>query len=58
MTRSRATRWLAWLGLPLLALGLLVSLPLAILSNGNPGMLDALVRNSGLDRVLDAVISV
>ena len=31
---------------------------LAILSNGSPGMLDALVRNSGLDRVLDAVISV
>ena len=31
---------------------------LAILSNGSPDMLDALVRNSGLDRVLDAVISV
>jgi 2-haloacid dehalogenase len=31
---------------------------LAILSNGSPGMLDALVRNSGLDRVLDATISV
>ena len=31
---------------------------LAILSNGSPGMLDALVRNSGLDRLLDAVISV
>jgi 2-haloacid dehalogenase len=31
---------------------------LAILSNGSPGMLEALVRNSGLDRVLDAVISV
>ncbi len=31
---------------------------LAILSNGSPAMLDALVRNSGLDRVLDAVISV
>jgi 2-haloacid dehalogenase len=31
---------------------------LAILSNGSPGMLDALVRNSGLDTVLDAVISV
>jgi 2-haloacid dehalogenase len=31
---------------------------LAILSNGSPDMLNALVRNSGLDRVLDAVISV
>jgi 2-haloacid dehalogenase len=31
---------------------------LAILSNGSPGMLSALVRNSGLDRVLDATISV
>jgi 2-haloacid dehalogenase len=31
---------------------------LAILSNGSTAMLDALVRNSGLDRVLDAVISV
>jgi 2-haloacid dehalogenase len=31
---------------------------LAILSNGSPAMLDALVRNSGLDRVLDATISV
>ena len=31
---------------------------LAILSNGSPGMLDALVKNSGLDRVLDATISV
>ncbi len=31
---------------------------LAILSNGSPAMLDALVRNSGLDRVLDAVISI
>jgi 2-haloacid dehalogenase len=31
---------------------------LAILSNGSPDMLDALVRNSGLDRSLDAVISV
>jgi len=31
---------------------------LAILSNGSPDMLDALVRNSGLDRVLDAAISV
>jgi 2-haloacid dehalogenase len=31
---------------------------LAILSNGSPDMLEALVRNSGLDRVLDAVISV
>ena len=31
---------------------------LAILSNGSSGMLDALVRNSGLDRVLDATISI
>jgi 2-haloacid dehalogenase len=31
---------------------------LAILSNGSPGMLNALVRSSGLDRVLDATISV
>ena len=28
---------------------------LAILSNGSPDMLDALVRNSGLDRVLASV---
>lgn len=31
---------------------------LAILSNGSPDMLGALVRNSGLDRLLDATISV
>ena len=31
---------------------------LAILSNGSPAMLEALVANSGLDRVLDATISV
>jgi 2-haloacid dehalogenase len=31
---------------------------LAILSNGSPAMLDALVRNSGLDRVLNATISI
>jgi 2-haloacid dehalogenase len=31
---------------------------LAILSNGSPDMLDALVRNSGLDHVLDATLSV
>jgi 2-haloacid dehalogenase len=31
---------------------------LAILSNGSPGMLNALVKNSGLDRLLDATISV
>lgn len=31
---------------------------LAILSNGSPAMLAALVRNSGLDRYLDAVVSV
>ncbi|MBR1250340.1 haloacid dehalogenase type II [Bradyrhizobium sp. AUGA SZCCT0169] len=31
---------------------------LAILSNGSPDMLGALVKNSGLDRVLDATISI
>jgi 2-haloacid dehalogenase len=31
---------------------------LAILSNGSTGMLHTLVRNSGLDRVLDATISI
>ena len=31
---------------------------LAILSNGSPGMLNALVKNSGLDGVLDATISI
>jgi len=31
---------------------------LAILSNGSPAMLDALVRNSRLDRILDATISI
>lgn len=31
---------------------------LAILSNGSPAMLNALVKNSGLDRVLDATISI
>src|ERR1700694_2061263 len=31
---------------------------LAILSNGSMGMLNTLVRNSGLDRVLDATISI
>jgi 2-haloacid dehalogenase len=31
---------------------------LAILSNGSTGMLNALVANSGLDRVLDATISI
>jgi 2-haloacid dehalogenase len=31
---------------------------LAILSNGSSAMLDTLVRNSGLDRILDATISV
>src|SRR6202034_841885 len=31
---------------------------LAILSNGSTGMLNALVHNSGLDRVLDAIISI
>ena len=40
------------------ALGQLARFRLAILSNGSPTMLDALVRNSGLDRYLQAVISV
>lgn len=31
---------------------------LAILSNGSTGMLNALVRNTGLDKILDATISV
>jgi 2-haloacid dehalogenase len=31
---------------------------LAILSNGSPDMLNALVKNSGLERVLDATISI
>lgn len=31
---------------------------LAILSNGSPAMLNAVVRNAGLDHLLDAVISV
>src|SRR5260370_17401563 len=31
---------------------------LAILSNGSPGMLNALVKNSALESVLDATISV
>lgn len=40
------------------ALEALTDRKLAILSNGSPDMLDALVRNTGLDRVLDATISV
>jgi 2-haloacid dehalogenase len=42
----------------LTALGAMRDRKLAILSNGSPAMLDALARNSGLERVLDAVISV
>ncbi len=42
----------------LAALGAMKDKKLAILSNGSPDMLEALVKNSGLDRVLDAVISV
>ena len=42
----------------LTALGAMQGRKLAILSNGSSGMLNALVRNSGLDRVLDATISV
>ncbi|WJR79521.1 haloacid dehalogenase type II [Bradyrhizobium sp. NP1] len=40
------------------ALAALKGHKLAILSNGSPDMLDALVKNSGLDAVLDATISV
>ena len=40
------------------ALAALTGRRLAILSNGSPGMLEALVRNSGLDRWIEAVISV
>ncbi len=42
----------------LAALAALRGRKLAILSNGSTGMLTALVRNSGLDRVLDATISI
>ena len=40
------------------ALAALRGRKLAILSNGSTAMLNALVRNSGLDRVLDATISI
>lgn len=40
------------------ALAALAGRQLAILSNGSPAMLEALVRNSGLDRWIEAVISV
>ncbi|WP_407177068.1 haloacid dehalogenase type II [Bradyrhizobium sp. STM 3562] len=40
------------------ALGAMGERKLAILSNGSPDMLNALVRNAGLDRVLAATISV
>jgi 2-haloacid dehalogenase len=40
------------------ALGAMGGRKLAILSNGSSGMLNALVHNSGLDRVLDAIISI
>jgi 2-haloacid dehalogenase len=42
----------------LAALSAMKDRKLAILSNGSPGMLTALVANSGLDRVLDATISI
>ena len=42
----------------LTALAALKGRKLAILSNGSSDMLNALVKNSGLDRVLDATISV
>ena len=40
------------------ALAALKGSKLAILSNGSSDMLNALVKNSGLDRVLDATISI
>ncbi|WP_029585962.1 haloacid dehalogenase type II [Bradyrhizobium sp. URHD0069] len=40
------------------ALAAMKNRKLAILSNGSPGMLNALVANSSLDRVLDATISI
>jgi 2-haloacid dehalogenase len=42
----------------LAALSAMKGRKLAILSNGSPDMLNVLVRNTGLDRVLDATISV
>ena len=42
----------------MLALEAMAEKKLAILSNGSPDMLNALVRNSGLRPILDAVISV
>lgn len=42
----------------LMALSALKGKKLAILSNGSSDMLNALVKNTGLDRVLDATISV
>jgi 2-haloacid dehalogenase len=42
----------------LVTLAALKGRKLAILSNGSTGMLNALVRNSSLDRVLDATISI
>jgi 2-haloacid dehalogenase len=42
----------------LAALSAMKGCKLAILSNGSPDMLNALVKNSGLDGVLDATISV
>jgi 2-haloacid dehalogenase len=42
----------------MLALEAMAEKKLAILSNGSPDMLNALVRNSTLHRILDAVISV
>src|ERR1700716_808709 len=41
----------------LAALAAMKDRKLAILSNGSPDMLDALARNTGLDRVLDALLS-
>ena len=40
------------------ALAALAGRKLAILSNGSPGMLQKLVQNSGLDRWIEAVISI
>lgn len=40
------------------ALGKMKSIKLAILSNGSSGMLNDLVRNTGLDKILDDTISI
>src|SRR3974390_1975398 len=42
----------------MVALGAMTDRKLAILSNGSPDMLNALARNSGIEAVVDATISV